>query len=65
MGRAAVQCAGGHGGRSLDRQVETHPVREVRRVWEGFLEVTPKEMNTRSIWSGEDDKYIYKKKKPS
>ena len=24
-----------------------HPIREVGRVWEGFLEVTPMEVNTR------------------
>ena len=49
MGRAAVQHAGGHGGRSLDRQVETHPVREVRRVWEGFPAEVMFELDPRLI----------------
>lgn len=28
MGRATVQCDGGHGDRSLDRQADTHPAGE-------------------------------------
>lgn len=53
MGRAAGQHGGCRAG-LLDIWLEKHPGLGFGEVWEGFLEVTPKEMNMPeySVWQG-------------